>query len=64
MKKIILFVLVAVIVLSVSVSAYAVTPALKVPSMPKVPTIKTVEIKLPNNFWDNFTFNFWKNSND
>ena len=39
MKKIIAFILTIMLVASMTVSAYAVTPRLKVPSMPKVPKI-------------------------
>lgn len=53
MKKILLFLLALLLILSMAIPAFAVTPKLKVPNMPKIPTIK-VEVKLPENFWDNW----------
>lgn len=53
MRKIFAFVLALALVLSVSAAAFAATPALKVPNMPKIPTIK-VEVKLSENFWADY----------
>ena len=51
MRKIIIFLVVVTLVASLAVTASAATPALKVPTLPQVPTIKPVQIELPANFW-------------
>ena len=53
MRKIFAFILALALVLSVSAAAFAATPKLKVPNMPKIPTIK-VEVKLSENFWADY----------
>lgn len=40
MKKIIIFVLTMMLIASMAVPAYAVTPALKIPNMPQISSIK------------------------
>lgn len=56
MRKIIAIILAVLLVLCMTVPALAVTPKLKVPNMPKIPTIKAVKIELPNNFWRQYVF--------
>lgn len=53
MRKILAIILVLLLILCMVVPAMAATPALKVPSMPKIPTIK-VELKLSENFWADY----------
>lgn len=53
MKKLIIFAITIVLILSISIPASAATPKLGIPKIPTVPTIK-VEVKLPTNFWDNW----------
>ena len=53
MKKLIILAIVITLALSMAVPALACTPKLEVPSI-QVPRIKTVEIKLPGGFWDNW----------
>jgi hypothetical protein len=54
MRKIFAFLLAIMIVMSLSISAYAVTPTLKIPSI-KIPDISdNIEVKLPQTTWDNY----------
>lgn len=54
MKKIICTMLALLLIIgTMTVPAHAVTPALKIPDLPKVPEIK-VEVELPKSFWDNW----------
>ena len=58
MKRLVIFVLTLMLVLSLSVSAFAVTPSYKIPNLPKVPDISTsVQVTLPSNFWSNWFSN-------
>lgn len=53
MRKIFAFMLALMIVMSMTISAYAVTPTLNIPSI-KIPNISSsVEIKLPQSYWNN-----------
>ena len=59
MRKIFAFLLAVMLIASMGVPAYAVTPRLGVPNVPQISNIKfKVELKLPDNFWNNFKFNF------
>ena len=59
MKKILAFILAVMLIASMSINAYAVTPKLDVPDIPDFSNIKfKVELKLPDNFWSNFKFSF------
>ena len=53
MKRFIIFAITIALILSISIPAFAATPKLEIPKIPTVPTIK-VEVKLPQNFWDNW----------
>jgi hypothetical protein len=54
MKKIISFILTLMLIISMAIPAYAVTPSLKIPSI-KIPDISnSVEIRLPQTFWDDY----------
>lgn len=54
MKRIISFILLIVLLLSLAIPAYAATPSLKIPSI-SIPDISDdVKIELPNNFWNNW----------
>lgn len=53
MKKFIAIVAALVASATMSVSAHAVTPALKPPKLPTIPEIK-VEVELPDSFWSNW----------
>lgn len=53
MRKIIALILAILIVMSMAVSASAVTPPLKVPSI-TIPKIEKVEVTLPQSFWDSY----------
>lgn len=53
MKKIIILVITVVLVLSMAVTAYAVTPTMKIPNMPVIPDITDdVEVEISECFWD------------
>lgn len=54
MKKILIFVVAIMLVASMAIPAHAVTPAMNVPDMPEIPEIKNVEVKVSENFWDNW----------
>lgn len=54
MKRIISFILLMILLLSLAIPAYAVTPPLKTPSI-SIPDISDdIKVELPNNFWDNW----------
>ena len=54
MKKIISIILALMLIMSMAIPAYAVTPTLKIPNI-KIPNISnSVEVKLPQSFWDNY----------
>lgn len=53
MKKLIAILAVLAIVMSMAVTAYAVTPSIGVPNLPEVPEIK-VDVKLSDDFWDSW----------
>ena len=53
MKKVICTLVAIPLALSMSGTAYAFYPTLKIPTLPTVPEIK-VEVKLPDNFWSNW----------
>lgn len=53
MKKIIILVITIALAMSMAVTAYAVTPAMKIPSLPVIPNISDdVEVELSESFWD------------
>lgn len=52
MKKIIAILLVVLLILSMAVPAYAVTPALKIPDMPEISNIK-IEAKMDDQAYKN-----------
>lgn len=55
MKKILIFVLTVMVVASMAIPAYAVTPSLGVPDVPQISKIKfDVKIDLPDEFWSNW----------
>lgn len=54
MRKIFAFILAIMLVMSMAISAYAATPPIKIPSI-KIPDISdSVEVKLSDNFWNNY----------
>lgn len=54
MRKFIALLLAIMLVLSLAISAYAATPTIKIPSI-NIPDISgSVEVKLPQSFWDNW----------
>lgn len=53
MRKILALIFTLTLILAIPVQASAVTPPLRVPDLPKIPEIK-VEVKLPDNYWDNY----------
>lgn len=55
MKKLIIFVLTIVTVISMAIPAYAVTPPLGVPDVPEIPDISDdVHIELPDGIFDDY----------
>jgi hypothetical protein len=47
--------LAVMLIASMTVPAYAATPALKIPSVPQISNIKfNVKIELPDDFWTNW----------
>lgn len=53
MRKIFALMLAIMIIMSMAISAYAATPTLRVPSI-KIPDISgSIEVKLPQSFWNN-----------
>ena len=57
MRKILAFCLAILLILSMAVPAFAVTPKLKVPNVPQISKIQikpTIQIKLSDDFWDNW----------
>lgn len=55
MRKIITILFALMLVVSMSVPAFAVTPRLNIPNMPEIPDISDdVKFELPDNFWDNW----------
>lgn len=53
MKRFIILTLTLMLVFSMTIPAFAATPKLEIHKIPTVPTIK-VEVKLTENFWDNW----------
>ena len=52
MKKIIMYLLVLVLIITMAAPAWAVTPAFKAPKLPKIPEIKTnVQVQVTEGFW-------------
>ncbi len=52
MKKFIIFVLAIMLVASMAIPAYAVTPSIGVPDMPEIPDISdNIKFELPSGFW-------------
>ena len=59
MKKILAFIVAVMLIASMAIPAYAVTPTFKIPDVPQISNIKfNVKFELPDDFWDNFKFNF------
>ena len=59
MKKIICILFALMLVVSLAVPTFACTPQYEVPDVPQISKIKfNVKIELPDDFWDNFKFNF------
>lgn len=55
MKKIFAILLTVILVASMTVTAYAVTPPLGVPDMPEIPDISdNIEIELPDGVFDDY----------
>lgn len=55
MKKIFAILLVVMLIASMAVPVFAVTPPLEAPDLPEIPDISDdVKIELPNNFWNNW----------
>lgn len=55
MKRMIVFMLVIALVLSISVTAFAVTPSYKFPSLPSVPDISdNIQVTVSSGFWSNW----------
>ena len=54
-KKIITLFMALVLIACMSVPAFAVTPALKIPDMPEISKIQLdVKVELPDSYWDNY----------
>lgn len=54
MRKIFAFLLAIMLVMSMAISAYAITPTFNIPSI-KIPDISDdIEVKLPQSTWDNY----------
>lgn len=51
MKRILAFIVALVLVLSLTLTAYAVTPKLKIPAIPQIPKITKVEVVTHDKFW-------------
>lgn len=55
MKKILAIILAILLIASMAVPAYAVTPSFKIPDVPQISKIKfNIKIELPEDFWDNY----------
>lgn len=55
MKKLICILFVLMLIVSMTVSAYAVTPPLGVPDLPEIPDISdNIEIELPDGVFDDY----------
>lgn len=53
MRKVIAFIVAMLLVMSMAISAFAATPAIRVPHI-EIPKIEKVEVNLPDGFWDNY----------
>lgn len=61
MRKIICMLIIVMVIVSMAVPAYAVTPGYKIPEVPQVSQIKfDINLRLPEGFWDFIEIN-WKN---
>ena len=55
MKKFFVFISTLALVLSMSVTAFAVTPPLQAPDMPEIPDISDdVKVDIPDEYWDQY----------
>ena len=55
MKKILVFTLALMLIVSMTIPAYAVTPKLEIPDVPQISKIKfDIKIELPDDFWTNW----------
>lgn len=53
MRKIICMLIIVMVIVSMAVPAYAVTPGYKIPEVPQVSQIKfDIKLRLPEGFWD------------
>ena len=55
MKKILAMLLALLLIVSMAIPAYAVTPKLEIPDVPQISKIKfDIKIELPDDFWSNW----------
>lgn len=55
MKKILAIILAVMLIASMVIPAYAVTPSFKVPEVPQISKIKfDIKIELPDDYWSNW----------
>jgi hypothetical protein len=60
MRKIFAILLAVMLIASMAVPAFAVTPGYKIPEVPQISQIKfKIDFKLPENFWDNIISDFF-----